>query len=106
MAVKTLHTKDEILKLLEENREQIKEFGVSKLGLFGSYAKNEQTEESDMDFLVLFDEGQKNYDNLFHTAEYLESLFGCEVDVLTDKSISSWLKPYIDEHIVYVEFND
>jgi predicted nucleotidyltransferase len=106
MAVKTLHTKDEILKLLEKNREQIKEFGVSKLGLFGSYAKGEQNEDSDMDFLVLFKEGQKNYDNLFKTAEFLESLFDCEVDVLTDKSISNWLKPHIDEHIVYVEFNN
>lgn len=105
MAVKTLHTKEQILKLLKENREQIKEFGVSKLGLFGSYAKGEQTEESDKDFLAFFEEGQKNYHNLFNTAEYLESLLNCEVNVLTDKSISAWLKPHIDEHIVYVEFN-
>lgn len=106
MSVKTLHTKEEILKLLKENQEQIKEFGVSKLGLFGSYAKGEETDESDIDFVVLFDEGQKTYDNLFGVAEYLESLFKCKVDVLTDKSISSWLKPHIDEHISYVEFND
>lgn len=106
MAVKTLHTKEDILKLLEQNREQIMEFGVSKLGLFGSYAKGEQNEDSDMDFLVLFHEGQKTYDNLLGVAEYLESLFKSEVDILTDKSISSWLKPHIEKNIVYVEFNN
>lgn len=103
MAVKTLHTKDEILKLLEENREQIKEFGVSKLGLFGSYAKEEQTDESDLDFYVEFEEGKKTFDNLMELAFYLEDNFERKVDLLTDKSVSERFRNVMEKDIQYVE---
>ncbi len=42
-------------KRLEENRDTIKSFGVRRLGIFGSYTRGEQTESSDMDFLVVFE---------------------------------------------------
>lgn len=106
MAVKTLHTKEQILKLLEENREQIKEFGVSKLGLFGSYAKGEQIEDSDINFIVEFNEGMKSYQSLLDLTDFLEHVFQHKVDVVTKQAIASWLKPYIDEYIIYVEFNN
>lgn len=105
MAVKTLHTKEQILKLLEENREQIMEFGVSKLGLFGSYAKGEQTEESDLDFYVEFEKGKKTFDNLMNLAFYLEDNLGQKVDVLTDKSVSERFRNVMQKDIQYVELH-
>lgn len=105
MAVKTLHTKEQILKLLEENRKQIKELGVSKLGLFGSYAKGEQTEESDIDFYVEFEEGKKTFDNLMNLAFYLEDNLGQKVDVLTDKSVSGRFRNVMERDIQYVELH-
>lgn len=105
MAVKTLHTKEQILKLLEENRKQIKELGVSKLGLFGSYAKGEQTEKSDIDFYVEFEEGKKTFDNLMNLAFYLEDNLGQKVDVLTDKSVSGRFRNVMERDIQYVELH-
>lgn len=47
-------TREEILNTLEQHRETIRGFGVRRLGIFGSYARGEQGEASDMDFLVEF----------------------------------------------------
>jgi predicted nucleotidyltransferase len=105
MDVKTLHTKEQIVELLEKNRKQIQAFGVSKLGLFGSYAKGEQTTDSDIDFIVEFRQGEKNYANLLALVDYLETLFDSKVDVVTKDAIAEWLQSYIDEDVVYVQFN-
>ena len=52
-------TKDEILlNKLNENKDKIKSFGVKKLWLFGSYVREEQDENSDIDFLVEFEMGK------------------------------------------------
>jgi len=56
-------TRDHILKKLEENLETIRGFGVRRLGIFGSYARNEHAPASDMDFLVEFDNA--TFDNYF-----------------------------------------
>ena len=45
-------TKQDIFKTIIDNKETIKSFGVTEIGLFGSYVRNEQTEDSDIDFLV------------------------------------------------------
>jgi uncharacterized protein len=66
-------TRDGILKKLEENRETIRGFGVRRLGIFGSYARDEQTEASDMDFFVEFDEA--TFDNYFDLKFFFEDLF-------------------------------
>ena len=42
-------TAQEIMKKIMENKNEIKSFGVKRIGLFGSYAKNEQKETSDID---------------------------------------------------------
>jgi len=47
-----MKTRREILHLLEKNRETIKSFGVTEIGVFGSVARDEQTEKSDVDVLV------------------------------------------------------
>ncbi|HTY22601.1 MAG TPA: nucleotidyltransferase domain-containing protein, partial [Desulfomonilaceae bacterium] len=54
-------SREEILMKLQENRETIRRFGVRRLGIFGSYARDEQTEASDMDFLVEFE--KKTFNN-------------------------------------------
>lgn len=54
-----MFTKEAILKALEENMKEIREFGVKKLGLFGSFVRGEQKDESDIDILVEFEKGKK-----------------------------------------------
>lgn len=52
-------TSDKILKIINENKDTIKKFGVKNIGLFGSYAINKQKKESDIDLLVEFEKGKK-----------------------------------------------
>ncbi len=94
-------TRDEILNKLEENRDTIRGFGVRRLGIFGSYARGEQKEASDMDFLVEFDDATiQNYMNL---KEFLERLFSCPVDLVFSDTVKPRLKPVILNEVVYAE---
>ncbi len=87
---------EEITKKLEENMEKIKRYGVKRIGLFGSYVKNGQKKESDIDILVEFEEGEKNFDNYMDLKFFLEDLFQCKVDLVIKESI----KPDLKEHIL------
>ena len=67
--------------------------------MFGSAARNEATEGSDLDFLVEFD--RKTFDNYMGLKEFLESLFGCRVDLV----IRSAVKPRLREAILSSEIH-
>ncbi len=74
-------TKEYILQKLHSHKRVLeKEFGVEKIGLFGSYAKDKQTSSSDIDFYVEFRE--KTFDNLAGLWVYLEDIFNKKVDIL------------------------
>ena len=74
-------TKEEIIETLKEQKEIIsKQFSVSKIGLFGSYAKDKQTSKSDIDFYVEFE--KKSFNNLSGLWVYLEELFKKEIDII------------------------
>ncbi|MDK2987313.1 MAG: uncharacterized protein PWQ47_451 [Methanothermococcus sp.] len=85
-------TKRRILKKLIENRKEFKKFGVKKIGLFGSYVRNDAKEGSDIDIVVEFEEGKKNYDNFINLYYYLKELFGEDIDLLTKESLSKYIK--------------
>ncbi len=92
-------TRDEILKKLEENRAAIRGFGVLRLGIFGSYARGDPTETSDMDFLVEFE--KSSFDNYFDLKFFLEDLFGRKVDLVIADTIKPRIRPYILQEVVY-----
>jgi hypothetical protein len=74
-------TKEEVLNILKDKKEFIeKEFEIDKIGIFGSYAKDMQTNDSDIDFYVEFK--RKTFDNLSGLWVYLEELFHKKVDIL------------------------
>ncbi|AFM26677.1 nucleotidyltransferase family protein [Desulfomonile tiedjei] len=92
-------TRDEILNILEKNRDAIRGFGVRRLGIFGSYARDEQTETSDMDFLVEFEIA--SFDNYFDLKFFLEGLFERPVDLVISDSIKPRIRSTILEETVY-----
>ena len=55
-----IQTKQELLNVLNANRDKILSFGVQRLGLFGSFVRDEANEKSDVDFLVDFSKEKKN----------------------------------------------
>lgn len=90
-----------ILTKLEENNAEIKKYGVKRIGLFGSYLKNEQKPTSDIDILVEFEKGKTTFDNYMDLKFFLEDLFKCKVDLVTHEAIKPDLKPYILGSVKY-----
>ena len=80
---------------------KIKSFGVKRIGIFGSFVRGEEKEESDINIIVEFKEGKKNFNNFINLAFFLEELLGRKVDLLTPESISPYIKPYIEREVVY-----
>ena len=103
MKVKEL-TDKEIMRILKEHKDILREYEVERIGLFGSYVRGEQGENSDIDFLVEFKE--PNFDNFMNLASYLENLFGMKVEILTPVGIESIrikeIKEEIKRSVIYV----
>lgn len=94
---------EEITKVISKNSNKIASFGVSRLGIFGSFVKGEQKKFSDVDVLVEFREGKKTYRNFISLAFFLEEILGREVELVTTESISPYLRPHILEEVEYVK---
>jgi predicted nucleotidyltransferase len=78
-------------------------FGVKNVGLFGSYLRNEQSKESDIDILLDFEPGHENFDNLMNACDLFEELFKNEkVEVVTLNGLSPYIGPKILSEVVYV----
>lgn len=67
----------------------------------GSFARGEEKEDSDLDVLLVFEEGQKTFDNYMDLKFYLEDLFGREVDLITERALKPQLKDIIMKEVVY-----
>jgi predicted nucleotidyltransferase len=87
----------EIIQILKEHREELRgTYKVKRLKVFGSYAKNKQTENSDLDLVVSFEETPTLLE-FIDLKEYLEDITGIKVDLVTEEGISPYIKPYIKE---------
>ena len=96
--------KNIIIKKLEAQAPAIRtQFGVKRIGIFGSFARNEQTRKSDVDVLVDFAPGNATLHNFVSLCDYLEALFRRKVDLLTEPSISNLLRPYIEQDVIWIE---
>jgi len=91
--------REEILMRLQKNRQAIRGFGAIRLGLFGSCARGEATEQSDLDFVVEFE--RKTFDAYMGLKEFLEELFGCKVDLAISDSIKPGLRNKILSETIY-----
>lgn len=85
---------------------QLHQFGVHAIGLFGSFSRNQANEQSDVDLLVEFDEGKKTFDNFIETCFLLENVLGRRVELVTEESLSPYLKPHIMEELEYVPLSN
>ena len=94
--------RDELLGLLREHRATlVQRFGVAELSLFGSFARDQATGDSDIDLLVQFD-GPATSKQFFGTQFYIEDLLGRRVDLVTEKALRAELRPYVERDIVNV----
>ena len=97
--------KDEVTRLMRENHDVLAtEYGVSRIGIFGSAVKSAMTEDSDLDVVVEFERpiGFK----FIRLVEYLENLFGIKVDVITKDGLENIrvkeVSRDIERNLIYV----
>jgi len=74
-------TKDKIIEKIEKNKEEIKNYGVRKLILVGSYASGKAKNDSDIDFVIEFKKGRGLFDDYIHLLHFLEDLFKKDIDL-------------------------
>ncbi len=99
-------TSTDAFSLVAEQGGAIRRLGVTRLGLFGSFARDEVRPDSDLDVLVEFEAGQKTYDNLFALGALLEARFGRRVEVVTTDALSPYLGPKILREVKYVDLGN
>jgi len=97
----TMKKVSEIKGIIKSYRKELEEkFKVKNIAIFGSYVRNEQDNNSDIDILVEFKEPVGFL--FIHLADYLEELLGIKVDLLTPDAIKANRKKYIMEDLIYV----
>lgn len=96
-------TKDDILKTLEAHKQELSRHGICSVGLFGSYLRDEQTPQSDIDLLIDFEPDKENFDNYMAAYAIFERLFSRErVEVVTKNGLSPYIGPRILKEVQYV----
>ncbi|MEW4569422.1 nucleotidyltransferase family protein [Tautonia sp. JC769] len=91
-----------VLDRLTSEMENIRRrFGVKDLALFGSMARNEATEQSDLDLLVTFD-GRPDFDRFMDLKFHLEDLFGRPIDLVTPNALRNELRGRIEHEAIHV----
>lgn len=94
-------TKGQIQKIIRENKDILKKYKVKSIFLFGSYVRNEQKEDSDIDLLVEFEEN--TYRNFINLIFSLEDLLKKEVTVVTREDLSPYIRPYVLKEAIEIE---
>lgn len=94
--------REDVLNSLRTHKHVLVErFGVTGLSLFGSFARDQATDGSDVDILVEF--GTRATSRTYFGVQfYIEDLLGRRVDLVTDKALRSELRPYVQREAVDV----
>ncbi|MEO6281933.1 MAG: nucleotidyltransferase family protein [Dyadobacter sp.] len=105
-SIAMVRNKQQVLDLIQTQKAAIQQLGAERLGLFGSFARGEQRETSDIDLVVEFKSGMKTYRNLLNLADLLEELLQKKVDLLTWEGMASFVQREAKKDIEYVTFTD
>jgi hypothetical protein len=92
-----------ILSFIKKNAEYLhSNYNISKIGLFGSFARDEQDSDSDIDFLIEFKSGTKDIYNLkLGLKKYLKQNLNREIDICREKYLKPYVKKDILEEVLY-----
>ncbi|MBK7870097.1 MAG: nucleotidyltransferase domain-containing protein [Saprospiraceae bacterium] len=96
--------KEDILEFLKAQKADFqRELRITKLGLFGSFARNEQTENSDIDIIVEFEPQTSNlYEKKNHLREVIGKAFNKQVDICREKYMKPYFRNQILQSAIYV----
>jgi predicted nucleotidyltransferase len=96
-------TRDYILTTIRTHEQEFSKLGIRKIGLFGSCARNEESDMSDIDILLDFNPDKENFDNYMAVYDLIENLFqNKKVDIVTINGLSPYIGPKILNEVLYV----
>lgn len=101
-----IENKAQVLLLLQTNYQAIAKLGIDRLGLFGSFVRNEARPDSDVDIWAEFHQDKKTYKNFIQLTYFLEDLLQREVELVTPEGVSPFIKPHILKELEYVSFTN
>ena len=94
--------RDCALTLLREHKAVLAQrFRVADIAVFGSMARDEAGDSSDVDILVRFD-GPATSERYFGIQFYLEDLIGRSVDLITDRALRTEVRPHVEREAIHV----
>ena len=94
--------RDDVLGLLRAHKQALAQrFGVVELSLYGSFARDRTTGDSDVDILVRFD-APPDWRRYFGAQAYLEDLLGRPVDMATNQELRAEIRPYVEKELIDV----
>jgi predicted nucleotidyltransferase len=94
-----VRSKQDVVAILRQHRDAIRVLGVKRLGLFGSFVREGQRPDSDVDLLVEFEPTQKTFDHFMALCFLLEDLLRRRVEVVTTESLSPYLRSHILDEV-------
>jgi len=89
------------MKSIQDNLDEVKGYGIRRIGVFGSFVRSSQNEKSDIDVLVEFYPSKKSFDNYMELKFFLEKLLHRKVDLVIKDAIKPRIKPYILNEVLY-----
>jgi len=97
-------TKNDILKFLRSNKKFFKQkYNINKIGIFGSIARDEQNENSDIDIILEFDEATTDlFGKKLELKDFFKTKFNCEVDICREGAIKPVFKNLILKDAIFV----
>jgi predicted nucleotidyltransferase len=97
-----MKTIDEIKEVFNRNREELRlQYGVTEIGIFGSFAKGKQKDGSDLDILISF-EKPIGFVRFLRLENRLAELSGTRVDLVTKNALKPYIGQRILEEVIYV----
>lgn len=99
-----MYTQKQILDFISVNKTFLnQQFHILKIGLFGSYARNEQTTDSDIDLIVDFEENTADlFDIKIGISRFFKENLNLEVDICKEKYIKSHFRKRIENEDIYI----
>lgn len=93
---------NDILSYLRQNRETLSEkFGVVRIGIFGSFARGEQSPASDIDMVVEIEKGRKNIHSFLKLKRFLEKEMARKIDLGFEHSLKPAIREKVMKQIIY-----
>ena len=97
-----MYSPGEIINILKANKPALSEkYHISELGLFGSFARGDFNEQSDIDILVDFNSKIDGYEYI-RLAHEFEDIFKQKIDMVSRRSIKPQYLPFVEKHLIHV----